>query len=321
VEESRTNYIPYSETILSNTTFGVNRSIDDNVAVAPDGTTTAARVTATAADPYLVVNTVTGVSAGTYTFSVYLKGAAGNSSQSCKLRIEDAGTGLQTSSAFDITTEWDRYDFTVTTTGNLVNVRLDIPDVATVGDIVYVWGLQIEAGSFPTSYIPTEGSTVTRAADVASITGTNFSSWYRQDEGTMFANAICPKTPFVIPHIFCATDGTTSNRIRLFVYATLSDKGYYQVGTAGAGQCDLLSSSGYTEGQDVIAACVYKANDFAASYNGGSVVTDNTGTVPSLSDFLIGTENNATNHLNSTIRRLTYWPTRLPNDTLKTITT
>ena len=137
----------------------------------------------------------------------------------------------------------------------------------------------------------------------------------------MFANAICPKTPFAIPHIFCATDGTTTNRIRLFVYATLSDKGYYQVGTADGGQCDLLSSSGYTEGQDVIAACVYKANDFAVSYNGGSVVTDNTGTVPSLSDFLIGTENNATNHLNSTIRRLTYWPTRLSNDTLKTITT
>ena len=48
----------------------------------------------------------------------------------------------------------------------------------------YLFGLQAETGSFPTSYIPTSGSTVTRSTDVASMTGTNFSSWYNQDQGT-----------------------------------------------------------------------------------------------------------------------------------------
>lgn len=47
---------------------------------------------------------------------------------------------------------------------------------------------QLEVGSFPTSYIPTSGSTVTRTPDFASITGTNFSSWYNQTEGTAFVD-------------------------------------------------------------------------------------------------------------------------------------
>jgi len=48
----------------------------------------------------------------------------------------------------------------------------------------YIWGAQLETGSFPTSYIPTTSATVTRSADVARITGTNFSSWYRNSSST-----------------------------------------------------------------------------------------------------------------------------------------
>jgi hypothetical protein len=51
---------------------------------------------------------------------------------------------------------------------------------------IYLWGAQLEEGSFPTSYIPTTTSTVTRSPDIASIEGTNFSSWFNQSEGTVF---------------------------------------------------------------------------------------------------------------------------------------
>ena len=59
---------------------------------------------------------------------------------------------------------------------------------------VYFWGGQVEVGSFVTSLIPTHGSTVTRAADIAKITGTNFSDFYNQTEGTAFINALMPNS-------------------------------------------------------------------------------------------------------------------------------
>jgi hypothetical protein len=65
-------------------------------------------------------------------------------------------------------------------TGNLTRFAIN-------GQKFYAFGFQIEQGSFPTSYIPTSGSTLIRAADVCKIEGDNFSSWYNQSEGTIFA--------------------------------------------------------------------------------------------------------------------------------------
>ena len=100
---------------------------------------------------------------------------------------------------------WYRCSITATTTANLKNnvnyVDAFWPyatDVTTgsnqTGDGtsgVYVWGPQLEVGSFPTSYVTTgdSTSTVTRAQDIAKITGTNFSDFYNQTEGTFFVEA------------------------------------------------------------------------------------------------------------------------------------
>jgi hypothetical protein len=83
---------------------------------------------------------------------------------------------------------------------------------------IYIWGAQVEEGAFPTSYIPTTTAAATRSADVASITGSAFSSWYRQDEGTMFANATTNARHAganTFPRIASLSDGTTSNRMDL----------------------------------------------------------------------------------------------------------
>ena len=61
-------------------------------------------------------------------------------------------------------------------------------DPSANGEALYYWAPQLEAGSFPTSYIPTSGASATRATDIAKITGTNFTDFYNQTEGTIFFN-------------------------------------------------------------------------------------------------------------------------------------
>ena len=81
----------------------------------------------------------------------------------------------------------------------------------------YVWGAQIEEGSFATSYIPTASSSVTRAADVAEITGTNFSSFYNQSEGTVFAEVVSYPHPITGKDLlpFAYSDNTANNKVAI----------------------------------------------------------------------------------------------------------
>ena len=101
-------------------------------------------------------------------------------------------------------------------------------------ETIHVWGAQLEAGAFPTSYIPTEASTRTRAADDASITGKNFSEWYRQDEGSFYSQF---KTELNITNNIWSinnypntTFGTLQNYFRLL---TLSNTIHTQYNVAG----------------------------------------------------------------------------------------
>jgi hypothetical protein len=217
---------------------------------------------------------------------------------------------------------WYRISLTDTAASS-ANASISVfPTVGNVGiysgvsgnEAIYLWGAQLEAGSFPTSYIPTTTAEATRAADVASISGSNFSSWYRQDEGTVFAEA-SPKSGAAFLGF---NDGTTSNRIRLAHTGTTAASAVNVTG----GVLQFSNTSGAasfpvnTQGK---AALAMKASDFALVGNTSSVVTS-TGLMPSINQATIGTSIGQTTFTNGPIARLTYWPTRLPNETLQTIT-
>lgn len=178
----------------------------------------------------------------------------------------------------------------------------------------YIWGIQVEVGAFSTSYIPTTTATVTRAADVAVIQGTNFSSWYKYDEGTFLSegSSVTTQRPLI-----AVDDGSMNNRFQITF-----GSGYipnFAAVSGGAVSADLYTSS-ITQGNTVRITGAYRLNDFALSANGSAVSTDISGALPvSVSTMRLGAWQSGA-ILNGWIRRINYYNRRLDNSQLQAIT-
>ena len=317
IEESRTNLLTYSEdftdaTWLKEGNGGVASApvVTPNAAASPDGQMTADRIQfnlnggTTISDVSQVRKTLV-TTAGTHTVSFYFRSFDGTSSYEMTYRDAD---GLV--HAMTVTGEWTRV---TRTTSNYPSGATTVGFALRGGSFadsdtadILVWGAQLEAGSYPTSYIPTSGSTVTRAADVAEITGSNFSSWYNQTEGTVFTEADGEGS-----RIVGLNDGTDSNRQELF---QSGNNVFCFQKNANVNEVNISIAA---EDKSVFA---YKANDYSVTSSGGSVVTDTSATPPTVNQMSIGNWYNDTGQLNGTISRLTYYPYRLPDATLQEIT-
>jgi hypothetical protein len=184
---------------------------------------------------------------------------------------------------------------------------------------VYIWGAQLEAGSFATSYIPTVASQVTRSLDLAIMTGTNFSSWYRADEGTLYAQASsnAPQgTNNRVLWIRNSATGLYDDAIVLDVRRGASNVSF-NVRVSAVDQALLQPTTLLQENK---AAFAYRRNDFAGSVNSSTVSTDTTGSVPVVNQMTIGWHSDNTN-LNGTIKKVAYYPARLQNSELQALTT
>jgi hypothetical protein len=195
----------------------------------------------------------------------------------------------------------------VTSGDNIVSVTYN----GTSG--VHAWGAQLEAGAFPTSYITTTTAAATRAADVVSITGSAFSSWYNATEGTIYHQGATPTTA----NFFSIDDSTVNNRITSYLPTTTAP-GFF-VATGGVTQANIFSST-ITAGSTFAQANSYKAANFAIAVNGGTVGTSSSGSIPVVNKMVIGANVFAGAYVNGTIRRLVFWPQRLANSTLQSIT-
>ena len=211
IEESRTNLLSYSTSFNLWSSISL-LSISVNSQTAPDGTQTAANFifpTNPASTPYCTQ--LYTFSNAAHTFSVFAKY---NGIQYLWLNMWDGGVSRR--AIFDIqngtlgSTQnspsgqtitaypngWYRCTITATTGASSGDVSIrfansssDFASDTITGNGVdgqYIWGAQLEQGAFATSYISTSGSTATRDADIATITGTNFSSWYTPNQFTLY---------------------------------------------------------------------------------------------------------------------------------------
>ena len=316
VEEARTNLLLRSEAIATSPWFaGSNTTLTNNTGevLDPAGGSTATKVLVSGGTGSFGQGAT--LTAAIHTGSIWLRCSTGTISASLIVYLGASPfTNIGTTNV-TITTSWQRFTV-VTSTATAVAYNLQLNNIA-VGT-VYAWGAQLEAGAFPTSYIPTTSATATRAADVASITGTNFSSWYNQTEGTVHAawqfNAGAVSTS---RHVCNFNDSVVDQFIGVFASGvnTLSTNSF--VAGTSQGRLDIAGSPAAL--LPYKSATAYGAGNRAFTLNGVPPVSG-TGSLPSATRLEIG-YSFGSNFLNGTIKRLTYWPTRLPNPTLQAITT
>ena len=206
-------------------------------------------------------------------------------------------------------------DINITSTGSTISYTGD----GTSG--IYIWGAQLEAGAFPTSYIPTAGTAVTRAADVASISGSNFSSWMTSfNESTFFVEYTRPPVLAGQGFLFEGHEGSTLRGLSTSLESVQVPRVTVR---HGASRHDIIQTmAAYLTGSNRLAARTSASGSASASngiiYTGGS---------PTQSDWSAGSQISIgrrgafnTNYINTTILRLTYWPQSLGNEVLQRIT-
>jgi hypothetical protein len=338
IEEQRTNLLTYSQDFSNAAWSKSSVTVTADTTVAPDGTTTADTLTTstTAGFTWQVVG-FTGD--GDKVFSCFVK--AGTAATSV-VQIRDA-TVTANRGYFIITWTAGVPSVAPLTTGTVLGVdafgngwyRLRLlatgvvaansnqyrflPDTTAGTGTVIAWGAQAENAAFATSYIPTVASQVTRNADVATMTGTNFSSWYNQSEGTFVASGDTAKPSGVAQtaNLNSVNDGTSSNAVSLR-FGTSAATGLVQTG--GSAQT-AFAGAAYTANTPVTWGMAYQLDNTALSVAGGAVTTDTSVTVGlTMTQMNIGARNGALDPINGHIRQIAYYNTRLPNATLQALT-
>jgi hypothetical protein len=295
-----------------------------NAAVAPDGTLTADRLSLpseTGSAQNSLQQSIFFTSDVSYTFSFWARTVSGTTSN-LLIRIG----GQESPLGQVITTGWRRYSVTLVAVGTDVVAFKNRPSTTGNGAAIdlYIWGAQLEVGSYPTSYIPTSGSegirvadesssaTVTRVADEVSITGSNFSSWYNQSEGTLYIDAT-PKGLNILNRLAYITDGSSSNS--LGIIETSAPITQLIILDSNVSQTNLIyNQSGLNK-----KVFAYKSNDVAFVANAGAILTDTSAFIPNVNRIDLHTRLGADPY-NGHIFRLSYWPTRLPDSTLQALT-
>jgi hypothetical protein len=340
LEPQRTNVIVFSEQFNNANWALTGTTVTANVIASPDGSTNADKlVENTSGGVHRAFATPSCSESTAYTTSVFVKKDQITSIEILETTLGgcvfDLNTGTITSGTNgfieDYGNGWFRCGFTKTTavgqTLFVLQIRLRKGGTTSYTgngvDGLYLWGAQLEAGAYATSYIPTLSTSVTRVADAASKTG--ISSLIGQTEGTLFAefNYEGVANTAIFERIIAVSDGTSNNRIVLLKNSTLGTL-YFFVGSGGSiviNQTTIAGTSIVGAGINKVAVA-YKSGEYAIYFNGASVFTSSASEVPATTAFFVGTdETGSVQPLGGGISQAIVFKTRLTNAQLAELTT
>lgn len=296
LEGARTNIALQSQ-FATGWSVQSSATLTPNTTTAPDGTNTAATLfLSSSSTTSAVYRAITGT-AVYYTFSVYAKGSVGG--EKFRFTFYNATDGTVSSSEMTCTTSWKRFSYTFAAP-SIDSIWYIIQSLTeTIDKTIYIWGAQLEAGDFTSSYIPTTSSTVTRAADVLTFPT---SPWFNASAGTFFAEAEAMANSLLIsPPIL----DTTAD---LFLYFFVGS----QVATYT--NPNFLGKTGWDWTQRTKAIMAYSAAGRAITFGGAPPATDANVINGSATPLKIGRQGLL--H----IRKIGYWPFRATDAELQRLT-
>jgi len=285
LEPSRTNLNTYSED-LTNRWSTSAATVTADTQISPDDSQTADTITVTQNGGGIYSNDITVTASTSYTFSFYVKrGTVPDDETALAVRNQTAGAFISLDISYSANTDnWTRIEYTFTTPVGCTSVRLYPQRLGSGGQgTIFLWGCQLEAGSYATSYIPTSGSTVTRSADVANNSGN--ADLINSTEGVLYGNIATLANDGTYRGI-SVSDGTLDNRVT-FYFRPEANFINFRVrtditGTPTDSINNIITAPNSLEFNKV--ALKYKQNDFAIWLNGIKLVTDTFGDV-----FTVGT--------------------------------
>jgi hypothetical protein len=315
VEPAATNIQLHSENIDSGVgSWTDNNATSTRGATAPDGTATATTVTASAGSGAPQIFYSGGVSGtdAVWTSSVYLKAGTAQFAQIAQVDGTDTwiaatfdltnGTvtqvangagaaGAPTGEIVDVGNGWYRCALTgdnndATKGCNVHIVDSGAPTQGAFGNVTFTaagtetvlcWGYQAELGSVATSYIPTLGSTVTRAAEkiTALLTTIPIGSEY-----TLYANALSKGSGGGGQYMWSVDKQDGLDNAAAINYNSPGAGAMGLTVRSGGATAANINGGAVSEAAQFKAAARVKLNDFGVSVNGAAVVTDVSGAIP-----------------------------------------
>ena len=303
LEPSRTNLETKSNDF---STWGTNSNITRtaNYIISPDGTLNGTRLQFTANG--FCANTTQ--SLATYTMSCYAKR---NDSGTQNVGFFTNGSGA-VNSAWAVTSEWKRFSYTFP--------ALNASFMGIAGESgadISVFGFQIEGlASYASSYIKTNGSSVTRAAETCN--GSGNASTFNDSEGVLMAEISGFSNGGVGDRVISISDGSTANSIQLFLHNT-ANRINFRVRDGGSLEVNISDLS-TNQAQNIKVVCKYKSGDYALWINGFEAVTASSGSLPSGLSELSFDDGSGGNDFYGKTKEIQYFDSALDSAQLEQLT-